>query len=82
MESTQITRIYSQLGRLFAQQRRSLLAAASAGFKLEDKEEFANRHALIVRLYEELADLNPAAYRSGPQDRRRSPRSADYSKAS
>jgi hypothetical protein len=62
MGSAQITRIYARLGRLFALQRKSLLAAASAGFKMEDEEEFESRHSRIVELYQELGKLNPAAY--------------------
>jgi hypothetical protein len=75
MRSTRITRIYAILSHLFAEQRESLLSAASVGFDLQDREKFEGRHARIVRLYKELARLNPETYndsasgRTTPKDR-------------
>jgi hypothetical protein len=57
-----IIEIYAQLSELFAQQRRSLLLATAADFKLKDKEEYDRRHARIVELYQQLGKLLPQTY--------------------
>jgi hypothetical protein len=69
MRSTRITRIYANLSHLFAEQRKSLLSAASVGFNLQDRDKFEDRHARIVRLYQELARLNPEAYENAVSGR-------------